>query len=229
MNGHERVEELLAAEALDALDRDDADALSRLLAEHGPDCAECARLRRAYGDVAGRLAFALDPVPVRGSIADDILRLGREVPRRRPGGLRAALMAAAAAVLVAVGAVGGYLAAPRQSAEVTELARFLARPDVRVVRFEGPSGNLGAAVAPGAGFLFGSDLPSLPEGSVYELWMIRGQTPVKGLCLAPQEDVVVARFDGNLSGSDALAVTVESDSCPSRPTTEPLYQAQLQV
>jgi hypothetical protein len=225
MKSHESIEELLAAEALDALDADDAEALSRLLAEHGPECAECRRLRRAYGDVAGRLAFALDPTPVREGMAEGVLRA------ERPGrvrGLRAALVGAAAAALLAVGAAGGYLLAPRPDADVTELARFLARPDVRVVRFQGPSGNLGAAVAPGEGFLVGSDLPALAEGRVYELWAIRGRTAVRSACVEPRGDVVVARFEADLSGSDALAVTVEPETCPSRPSTAPLYQAPLQ-
>jgi anti-sigma-K factor RskA len=225
MRNHERIEELLAVEALGALDAEDADTLSRLLAEHGPDCAECRRLRRAYRDVAGRLAFTLDPVPVREGMAEEVLRAGR--PPAAALGVRAALVAAAAA-LVAFGAVGGYLLAPGQEPDVTELARFVARPDVRVVRFQGPSGNLGAAVAPGEGFLVGSDLPPLPEGRVYELWAIRGRTPVRSACVEPQGDVVVARFEADLSGSDALAVTVEPETCPSRPSTAPLYQAPLQ-
>jgi hypothetical protein len=225
MRSHERIEELLAAEALGALDADDAEALSRLLAEHGPECTECRRLRRAYADVAGRLAFVLDPAPVREGMAEDVLRAGRPGPVRR---LRAALVGVAAAALLVVGAVGGYLLAPRQDADLTELARFLARPDVRVVRFQGPSGNLGAAVAPGEGFLVGSDLPDLAEGRVYELWAIRGRTPVRSACVEPQGDVVVARFEADLSGSDALAVTVEPETCPSRPSTAPLYQAPLQ-
>jgi anti-sigma-K factor RskA len=226
MKSHEQIEELLAAEALGALDADDAEALSRLLVEHGPECAECRRLRRAYGDVAGRLAFAVDPAPVREAMAEEVLRAER--PPHREWGLRAALVGAAAAALIAVGAVGGYLLAPAQEADVTELARFLARPDVRVVRFQGPSGNLGAAVAPGEGFLVGSDLPALAEGRVYELWAIRGRTPVRSACVEPRGGVVVARFEADLSGSDALAVTVEPETCPSRPSTAPLYQAPLQ-
>jgi anti-sigma-K factor RskA len=226
MKSHERIDELLAAEALGALDTEDAETLSRLLAEHGPGCAECRRLRRAYGDVAGRLAFALDPVPVREGMAEEVLRAGR--PSGRVRGVRAALVGAAAAALVAFGAVGGYLLAPGPDADVTELARFLARPDVRVVRFEGPSGNLGAAVSSGEGFLVGSDLPALAEGRVYELWAIRGRTPIRSLCVEPRGDVLVARFDADVSGSDALAVTVERETCPSRPSTAPLYQAPLQ-
>jgi anti-sigma-K factor RskA len=229
MRDHERIEELLALEALGALEEEDARALSRALEEHGPDCSECARLRRDLGDVAGRLAFALDPVVVKEEIREDILRAGRERPLRRVLVLRRGLIAAAAALLVLVGAVGGYVLAPRQQPETAALAAFLARPDVRVVRFEGARGNLAAAISAREGFLFGSELPPVPESRVYELWMIRGETPVRGVCVQPRDGVVVARFEGAVTASDVLAVTVESESCPSSPTTDPLFVAPLQV
>lgn len=230
MTDHDRIEELLALEALDALEEDDAEALAQALEEHGPDCPECARLRRELADVAGRLAFALDPVIVREEIRENILgeeRRGR--PLRRAILLRPGLVAAAAGVLVVVGALGGYLLAPRQQPEVAALAEFLARPDVRVVRFEGATGNLAAAVTSREGFLFGSELPPVPEARVYELWMISGETPVRGVCVTPRDGVVVARFAGAVTASDVLAVTVESESCPSSPTTDPIFVAPLQV
>jgi anti-sigma-K factor RskA len=229
MTDHDRIEELLTLEALGALEGEDAGNLARALEEHGPECAECAQLTRELGDVAGRLAFALDPVVVREEIREDILREEPGKPLRLARKWRTSLVAAAAAVLVALGALGGYLLAPRQQPEVASLAGFLSRPDVRVVRFEGPGGNLVAAVAPREGFLFGSDLPSPPEGRVYELWMIRGKTPLRGLCVEPRDGVVVARFEGAVTASDVLAVTVESVSCPSSPTTEPIYVAPLQI
>ena len=230
MTDHDRIEELMTLEALDALEEADAEELARALEEHGPDCAECARLRRELGDVAGRLAFALDPVVVREEIRENILREERRGrPLRRAILLRPGLVAAAAAVLVVLGAAGGYLLAPRPQPEAAAFAEFLARPDVRVVRFEGGSGNLAAAVSSGEGFLFGSELPPVPEARVYELWMIRGETPVRGVCVEPRDGVVVARFEGAVTASDVLAVTVESESCPSSPTTDPIFLAPLQV
>lgn len=229
MKDHTQIEELMTLEVLGALDDEDREALSRALAEHGPDCEECARLRRELGDAAGRLAFALDPVSVRAEIREDILGAGPAKPYRRALAFRPGMVAAAAAVLVVLGAVGGYLLAPRQQPEIVTLARLLARSDVQVVRFEGADGNLAAAVAPREGFLLGVDLPALPAGRVYELWMFRGETPVRGLCVEPEEGVVAARFQADLDQSDALAVTVESASCPPQPTTEPVFFAPLNV
>ena len=45
MKDHTEIEELLALEALGGLEPDDRARLDVLLAEHGPDCAECAELR----------------------------------------------------------------------------------------------------------------------------------------------------------------------------------------
>ncbi|MGH2682127.1 MAG: anti-sigma factor domain-containing protein [Actinomycetota bacterium] len=229
MTDHDRIEELLALEALGALEGEDAQALARALQEHGPDCPECSGLRRELGDVAGRLAFALDPVAVRADISEEILTAEPGKPLHRVHVFRPGLGAAAAAALIALGAVGGYLLTPRQQSEVAALAEFLSRADVRVVRFEGAGGNVSAAVAPRQGFLFASDLEPLPEGHVYELWMIRGDTAVQALCLEPRDGVVVGRFEGDVTGSDALAVTVEPASCPSSPTTDPIFVAPLQV
>jgi hypothetical protein len=223
MRDPERIEELLALEALDALDGEDVEELGRALEEQGPEGAEWARLRRAYGDVAGRLAFALDPVVVRDDLPGDILSERQAKPMRRVSVLRASLVAGVAAVLVAAGAVGGYLFAPRQAAEVADLGRFLARADVQVFRFEGRSGSLVAAVAPQEGFLVGSDLPALPGERVYELWIVRDQTHSKGLCFEPRDGTVAAHFQADVRGSDALAVTAESASCPSQPTTKPIF------
>lgn len=229
MRDHDRIEELLTLEALDALENEDAAALTQALHEHGPDCSECARLQRELGDAGGRLAFALDPVAVRVGLREDILSAQPGRLLRRVLVLRRGVAALAAATLVILGAVGGYLLSPRPQPEVAALAGFLSRPGVRVVRFEGTGANVSAAVGPGEGFLLASDLESPPEGRVYELWMIRGTTPVRGLCVEPRDGVVVAPFEGPITTSDVLAVTVESDSCPSSPTTEPIFVAPLQV
>ena len=73
---HALIDELLAARALDGLDAGDAALLERELAAHG-DCEECRRLEIEHAEVAGMLALALDPRPVREDMADRILAEGR--------------------------------------------------------------------------------------------------------------------------------------------------------
>ena len=69
---HALIDDLLAIRALDGLDDDDARRLERELTAHG-DCVECRRLEAQHAEVAGMLAFALDPRHMDEGIADRIL------------------------------------------------------------------------------------------------------------------------------------------------------------
>jgi hypothetical protein len=143
MNDHERIDEMMAPRALGGLSAADEAELELLRAEHGPDCAECNRLESAYDEVAGRLAFALDPEPVRPEMADEILdRADAVVPPLqavRPGPGRRWIAAAAAAVLLVAGGVGGYLIGQGGGvpSDVQAAAAFVSDPSTRVAHFHG--------------------------------------------------------------------------------------------
>ncbi|HXF73333.1 MAG TPA: hypothetical protein VNO79_12075, partial [Actinomycetota bacterium] len=84
MNDHARIEELLAARALGALEPEDEEALARERAAHGPGCEECARLERGFAEAAAALALTLQPVPPRAGFEDEVV--ARAMARRpRPG------------------------------------------------------------------------------------------------------------------------------------------------
>jgi len=70
---HHHIEELLAADRLDGLDQQGPQDLERSLADHDPGCAECARLRRAYAEVAASFALSLDPVPMSAGAEDRVI------------------------------------------------------------------------------------------------------------------------------------------------------------
>jgi len=231
MRDHTEIEELLALEALGGLEPDDRARLDALLAEHGSDCAECAELRRGFADTAAMLGTGLRPTDVSAGLDD------RTVAAALAGGpaaiapthrRRNALIAiAAAVVLVAVGALGGYLAAPR-SAEQS----FISQPGVRVVPFEpsdGTSGAMTLAVGPDGtqGYVIGSGLAEPPAGQTYELWTIKGGTPTSLGCVVPSDGQVVLPVNGAFTTADVAAVTVESSTCPSAPTTSPVMVASL--
>ncbi|HJY32866.1 MAG TPA: hypothetical protein VJ573_08205, partial [Actinomycetota bacterium] len=85
MRSHERIEELIAIRSIGGLDPQEQAELEGLMASHGPDCEECRRLEIEYGEVAGRLAFALDPVPVRPGFAEETIGLALgEAPTSGP-------------------------------------------------------------------------------------------------------------------------------------------------
>jgi hypothetical protein len=235
---HTLIEELLSVDALGGLDPDDRALLDRERSAHGA-CEECARLEAGFAEVAGHLGMALEPVPVRPGMADDILREAgaleppaepiaapvvlEERPERKGGGAWRALVAVAAAfVLFAAGwAVRGL---------VTDDAGT----PPRLVRFDGDTdtdtGTLAMAYRPGetGAVFFGSDLPDPGADRVYEIWMIEGKdAPVSGGCVTPQDGRILTYVDADLGDTDTMAVTVEASSCPGAPTTDPVLLASL--
>jgi anti-sigma-K factor RskA len=224
---HALIEELLAARALDGLDAGDATLLERELAAHG-DCEVCRRLEIEHAEVAGMLALALDPRPVREDMADRIIAAGRTVTapieRLEPrGDTRLGWWQAAFGVAAAVALVFAILLATRGGGNPGV-------PGSAIVAFEGPApGELAMSFTPGesGALVWATGLPDPGPGKVYELWMIEDGEPVRGACLAPERGAVAAFLDADPSSADLLAVTVESQECPDAPTTDPVYTAEL--
>ena len=215
---HTTIDELLAARALDGLEPEEMERLERAMAEHG-DCETCRRLDLEHRETAALLAFALEPRPMDPAIAGRIAAdapspAGRPIDRRvRRWQLASGLAAAVAAVLAIA-----LITKPGP----TDLLE-------RIVTFEGGAGDLAAAYAPGQHgvLVWGSDLPSPGRGMVYELWLIDDGAASRGACLEPRDGSLGAFVDADVSGADALALTVESTSCPDAPTMDPLYTAAL--
>ena len=218
MREHGEIEELLALEAIGGLEPADGERLAELRAEHGPDCAECVALEAGFRDAAAGLGAALAPA----RLSDDLEE------RTVAAALAEWLAAAAAIVLLAVGAIGGYLAAPRSS-----VAAFIQQPGVTLVPFEqsaGAAGTMTLAIGPDGtdAYVIGTGLPTPPEGQVYEMWTIAGDTPTSLGCVVPSDGHLAQQVEGAFSTADVAAVTVESASCPSAPTTDPVQIATLQ-
>jgi hypothetical protein len=237
MRDHALIEELTAARALGGLDPEEAASLQAEMASHGPDCAECRRLEADADEVAGRLAFAVDPVALPEGFEDRVLATAtrdatgtaetapRLLPREKrtgPGWLRPLVAAAVALALF----VGGWAAGDLfdDDAVIAE--------DARVVTFEGQApGSLSVAYAPGTTgvYVLGSDLETPPAGRVYELWMISDGTPVLGSCFRPAADGSVFRFvDADVGTTDTMAVTLEPSECSTRPTSDPILTAPIE-
>lgn len=252
MSDHERIEELISILSLDGLDLDDQALLSQLMEDHGESCEECRLLRDEYAEVAGRLAFALAPAELREGFEDDVVSLAtgaldprgaraapttsgpraiasiddRREERKAWGGAPSVwkgLVAAAAAIALFA---GGWLARDVTAPAEPDLA------DARVVAFSGERGELAIAYRPGeeGAYLVGSGLPLPRPGRVLEVWMIRGEMVTRGVCLMPSDDGSLAAFvDADLGSTSAMAVTVEPDSCPSQPSTDPILTADLEA
>ena len=231
MRDHERIEELIAVRSLDGLDGEDAEVLAAEMASHGTACEECRRLEFEHGEVAGRLAFAIEPERVPERMEDHVVALATgsgelRTARRGPGGVRLRPLVAIAAsiVLFAGGLAIGSIVTGGDQNEIPA--------DARVVAFQAEpgGGTLSLAYTPGESgvYIVGADLPAPPAGQVYEVWMIEGETPIPGPCLSPSADgSLVAFIDAELGTTDVMAVTVEPETCSTVPTTTPVFVADL--
>lgn len=236
---HALIDELLAIRSLGGLDGEDADRLEHELAAHG-DCDECRRLEAEHAEVAGMLALALDPRPVDEAMVDRIV--AQEQPKKEQEPDRAAApqgdelsgrrdvrlgrWQAAFGVAAAVALVLAFVLATRPQSGVQVPGTIVA---FQGASGQGASGELAMAYTPGerGALVWGAGLPDPGSGNVYELWMIEEGNPVRGACLTPTDGAVASYLDADLSAAELMAVTVESTECPSAPTTDPVFTAEL--
>ena len=252
MRDHAAIEELIALQSLDGLDPSDERQLAAQRSDHGAGCVECLRLESGYGEVAGRLAFGLEPAEIREGYEDELVAIARGggVPSRSAGAPGAgpprslererdrrrfatpmrALAGVVAAVLIVAAGVGGYLLAPREDTTAQALEQLLKEPGAATLSLSGSAnGAMNVVYAPGNphAFVVGSGLDEPPTGKAYELWLFHGQTPASAGCFATEDGNVLHEVSGDPSGANAVAVTVDSDACPSAPTTQPVMSAEV--
>ncbi len=223
---HDELETLIVADAVGGLEDAEQERLARLMASHGPDCAECRRLVTEYTEVAGQIGLLLEPEPLSAGAEDALVTAARaqepsEIEARR--GWRAArpwiaVVAVAAAVAIVAGVVG-YALAPNQ-------------PGLRTITLQGTvPGRVSLVYQPGQSdaVLVAAGLPDPGEGTVYELWYQPSAgarmrpagvfTPTDGSAVAP------ARVGSSFV---VVAVTIEPgpDGSP-QPTSNPIFSASV--
>jgi len=229
---HERLEELIAADVLYGLDEPDRVEMEREMADHGPDCLECRRLVQEYGEVAGGLGLALEPLPLAAGAEDRLLAAAR-LTDRRPAQERApSVVRPLAPAAAAPGRARRWIAAAAVAAAIAVLAGFVGyalapgAPALRVAAFPAKGGQqLSVVYQAGSrqAVVVGSNLASLPPGRVYELWYVPtpGADPRPAGTFLPRAGSVVANAHVGTTFV-ALAVSVEPKGGSPHPTTTPI-------
>lgn len=187
-------QDLAAPYALGAL----APEERRTFEAHLAECDVCRAEVRSFAEVAGLLAYGAPSAEPPAGLRDRVLAEARRVrPIAAPRRLSGAWLAAAAALLLALGAgitawrltgrVGilqRQLAAADSSKAVADSAlAMLTGPQVQVVSLAGtgrpPSARVFWNQARGRFIVFAADLPAAPVGRTYQLWAIaKGQAPM---------------------------------------------------
>jgi anti-sigma-K factor RskA len=181
---HERVEELLAAHAVDGLDPEEAALAERALLEHVPGCERCRRALDGYRLVAGDLALAAPAA----SAPDTLLpRLRRSVipPRRRTwvawvvgGAAGVILLGLSGGSLLFAGSLSGRLdTAQRQQGWLVDALSTWTHPSAEVEPLVGPGDQrVSILYVPGERhvYVMAAHLPD-PEFA-YHVWFLGGGT-----------------------------------------------------
>ncbi len=79
----------------------------------------------------------------------------------------------------------------------------------------------------GRAVLMAENLPSPPEGQIYEAWLMRNDVPEPAGLFEPHDAIAAVPIEGSIEGADAVAVTMEQDGGSSTPTSGPLLTIEL--
>ena len=241
---HEKIEALLAADALDGLDEQGKRELEAALTGHDPACPECARLRAAFAEVAASLGMSLDASPVDAAAEERLLAAARGRRRSAPGDdaqgaaapvplrprrqpLRVLTVAIGAAACLLLAGVVGYSIRPSGRQQMIDA--FASQGNVRTAHLSSGSTTMTLYYRPGekGALVSGSGFGDPPSGHVYEVWY----RPADSSQLAPagtfmpQNGSIVAPVVVE-DGFTAVAVTVEPGYEPS-PTGPTVLSATI--
>ncbi len=180
----------------------------------------------ADGEVAA--APDLDPTPASrlptGSPETEMLQA---VERRNwSRGLFA--LVASITLLVGIGWGAGALSTLWQApAAVTALEQIEQAPDASSAdtTFDGGSATVHWSESLGKVVLVAEGLPPIEGDQAYELWFVRGDTPIAAGTFTAKDGASTAQLTGTMQPGDTIAVTVEQagGSPTGTPTTDPLF------
>lgn len=225
---------LTGAFAAGALD----DAERAAFEQHLGECAACREEVAELTATTARLALAAaEPAPpgLRARVLDEARRTPQLPPyapvtslseRRRwfqqPSAVAAALL------LVVSATLGGFAAVEQRQAEQAEqlasrIAAIATDPDARVVTVQATHGGTGTVVAAqGSALLRTVDLPVLPDGKAYQLWLLHEDGP-QSVAVLGSGGVLEALVE-DMGSAEGLGLTIEPASGSELPTSDPVLR-----
>ncbi|GAA3532848.1 anti-sigma factor [Aeromicrobium panaciterrae] len=221
---------LIAPYALDALDD-----LERARFEiHLAQCASCQSELAGFVVTATRLGEAEElppPAGLRDRLMAEVTTTRQERPvvaaPAKPGVLRRTLprLAIAAAFLVGAVGVGGYVTEHNQTddlrAEQAAISKIVSASDARTTTKTYDGGGhvrlISSDIADGA-YIVASGMPNPGHGKVYQVWVVKDDSPVSEGVFTTEGSMVMEDLDG----ADRIAITVEPKGGSKQPTTPPI-------
>jgi anti-sigma-K factor RskA len=226
---------LLAPYALDALDSDERAAFL----SHLEQCDDCRAELAGFQETAARLGEAQAQQPP-AALRERLLSTISTVPQERPvvvamsqrGRLRRTLprLAAAAAVVVGMAGVGGYVVEREHAEDEREqreaISAVLADPDADTIeaKFE-TGGNVRLISSPthDTAVIVANDLPRLDDDKVYQVWMVAGDDPHDEGTFETGGTMVME----GVSEADEVAITIEPAGGSKKPSSPPVARIEV--
>ncbi len=245
MNGmnQERFEDLKDAYVLGALPEEERLEFERYLETHPDLQAEVVEL----GAVAGLLALSpreQEPPPelrrrIMGTVEAEAVhpRAGRRswpARLREVVGIRDLALAAAAMLVIGLSFWSMLLQGEVRDLQgrVQSLQSQPEGPQMIVLGGTGTEQGARAQLVTLEGdqaVLVAENMPPVPEGKTYQIWVIRGDTPQPSGLFEPKGDSIAAVVEKPVEGADAVAVTVEPEGGSKAPTTEPMLVGEVKT
>jgi anti-sigma-K factor RskA len=215
-----------ALNALDAWERETFEA-------HLEQCDDCRAELAGFVATAARLGEAAQQSPP-AELRDRLLAAAASTPQERPvvtalaqrGRLRRTLprLAMAAAFLVGTVGVGGYFAERHRAddyrADSQAITSVMAATDAKTSTAAVGSGKVQLiwSASKDSAVIVASDLPALKSSKVYQVWLIKDDSPTSQGTFASSGAMVMK----GLVGVDHVAITVEPKGGSKQPTTAPI-------
>jgi anti-sigma-K factor RskA len=222
---HSELKGQAGAYALDALDADERVAFEAHLA----GCDECAEEVHALRGVADALGRSVPGRTPRPELRQRVLASFRGAPGAAPtvtGGILRAWLPLAAMLALTIG-IGIYAARLQERvAELQSAMGVLAAPDLVSIDLSGqapaPAASARALWSRARGMVFtASNLPPLPAGRVYQVWVVTAQAPISAGLLTPDPGGAGQTFFStppDIPPPAAVAVSIEPVGGVSAPT-----------
>ena len=243
MNGmdHARFEELKDAYVLGALPEGERREFEEYLAHHPERQAEIEEL----GAVAGLLALSppeRDPSPELRQRIMDAVRAEAVHPLESRhswltwiGELLAPHnLALGAAALLVIGLLSWSMLLRGEVQDLQgRLQSLQSQPqEPQMVELGGAGTEKGAraevvTLEGNRAVLVVEDMPPVPEGKTYQIWVIEEDVPKPSGLFKPKRDSIAAVVEYPLGGGDVIAVTVQPEGGSPQPTTKPRLEAKV--
>jgi anti-sigma-K factor RskA len=226
---------LAGAYALDALTEIERAAFAR----HIASCEACAAEVAELTETASRLGVAAALAPP-SRMRDAVLAQVSQTPQVAPGRVDRApyreaqvwrrwTAAAVAAGVIALGGIGTVWVVQNNRvsdarAQTQALESLISAGDLKVRQGTvAGGGRVTVAISPSRnqGVMVMSDLPTPPDGKVYQLWLIRNNDATSAGVMAAGQSSGTATLS-NVSGADTFGVTIEPVGGSAQPTMSQL-------